>query len=154
MKTLILYFSKTGTTARVAQQLAGQLSADLYEIKEAQNYSSADLDWTNPTSRANREQEDETARPAYAGILPDITSYDRIIIGHPTWWGRPPRIIQTVLDDLELTGKILASFSTSGGSTYAQAQPILSSYAAGEILPGSVLNSSSAISQWLKKVER
>ena len=118
-KTIILYFSKTGTTEKVAEVIASKLGADVYQIVEAVPYTNADLNWNNPTSRANIEQGDESARPAYKGELPDLTSYDQVIIGHPSWWGWPPRIIQTVMENLNLAGKRVASFATSGGSTYS-----------------------------------
>ena len=61
------------------------------------------------------EQEDNNSRPEFAGQLPDLTKYDRLLIGHPTWWGIPPRIINTVIEKLDLSGKEIATFSTSGG---------------------------------------
>ena len=73
-KTIILYFSKTGTTEKVAEVIASKLGADVYQLVEAVPYTNADLNWNNPTSRANIEQGDESARPAYKGELPDLTS--------------------------------------------------------------------------------
>lgn len=118
-KTIILHFSKTGTIEKVAEVIASKLGADVYQIVEAVPYTNADLNWNNPTSRANIEQDDESARPTYKGELPDLTSYDQVIIGHPIWWGWPLRIIQTVMENLNLAGKRVATFATSGGSTYS-----------------------------------
>lgn len=152
MKTLVIYFSKTGTTKALAEMLADRLGADTYQIEEAQPYTSADLDWNVPTSRANLEQGDDDSRPAYKGKLPDLSSYDQVIIGHPTWWGRPPRLIQTVIEHLDLSGKRLATFATSGGSTYVQAQTVMD-----RILdhpaPGCVLNNERNIVSWLTAID-
>lgn len=86
-KTLVMYFSSTGHTRRAADIIAQKLNADTYEIKAENPYTPADLDWNDPGSRANREQNDGGSRPAYQGELPDISRYDTVIIGHPTWWG-------------------------------------------------------------------
>ena len=149
-KTLVLYFSMTGNTKRVAQKIAHRLQADTYEIQAQVPYSQADLTWTNDTCRANQEQNDPKSRPAFAGSLPDLSGYDTIIIGHPIWWGIPPRIIQTVLDKLNLTGKTIASFATSGGSIYAQAQELLTQEVGKNLLPGRVLSSDASIASWLQ----
>lgn len=148
MKTLVMYFSKTGTTKAVADAIVERLGADTYEIKEAVPYTSADLNWNVPTSRANQEQGDEASRPAYAGQLPDLTAYDQIIIGHPTWWGRPPRIIQTVIEDLDVTGKRVATFATSGGSTYSEAQLVMDRMLDHPI-KGRVLSNRASSDRWL-----
>lgn len=148
MKTLVIYFSKTGTTAGVAQTIAERLAADTYEIKEADPYTSADLNWNVPTSRANQEQGNEASRPAYAGTLPDLSNYDQVMIGHPTWWGRPPRIIQTVIEALDLTGKKVASFATSGGSIYSQAQEVMDAML-NHPIKGQVLSNRRDIDRWL-----
>ncbi|EHJ53146.1 flavodoxin [Streptococcus macacae] len=151
MKILLMYFSKTGTTKALAELIANRLGADIYQIQEEQAYTAADLDWNVPTSRANLEQGDEASRPAYKGELPDVSSYDQIIIGHPTWWGLPPRIIETVIEDLDLSGKQLASFATSGGSSYAQAQTLMN-----QILdhpaPGRVLSNERDAISWLTAI--
>ncbi|MEE5988740.1 flavodoxin [Ligilactobacillus equi] len=152
MKTLVIYFSETGTTKKCAQIITDATNADLYEIKAKIPYTSQDRNWHDNASRCNQEQADDTCRPAFVGDLPDLSKYERILIGHPTWWGIPPRIIQTVLDHLDLTAKNLGSFATSGGSTYQKAQPIFDSYTAKKHITGEVLNSLDAINRWLKKL--
>ena len=119
-KTLIIYFSMTGHTEQVAHRMAKSLGADLFRIREALPYSKNDLDWTNPDCRANLEQKNSASRPLYQGNLPDIADYDTVIFGHPIWWGIPPRILYTVIEGLDLTGKRVASFATSGGSSYGK----------------------------------
>lgn len=152
MKTLVMYFFETGTTKMRAQAIASAIGADLYEIKAKAPYTSQDRNWHDDSSRCNREQYDERSRPEFAGEVPDISGYDCILVGHPTWWGIPPRVVQTVLEQLDLSDKILGSFATSGGSSYTQAQPVFNSYVARKHIKGEVLNSPGAMNQWLKRV--
>ena len=147
-KTLIIYFSMTGHTEQVAHQMAESLGADLYRIQAKVAYTKKDLDWTIPDSRANLEQKNPTSRPLYQGNLPDIADYDTVILGHPIWWGIPPRILYTVLEDLDLTGKRVASFATSGGSNYGQAQQEIDNLVDSPIKER-ILSTSSSITNWL-----
>lgn len=140
-KTIILYFSKIGTTEKVAEVIASKLGADVYQIVEAVPYTSADLNWNTPSSRANIEQ----------GELPDLTSYDQVIIGHPIWWGRPPRIIQTVMESLDLAGKRVATFATSGGSTYSEAQTVIDQMVKNSAR-GRVLSNQAEATKWLASI--
>lgn len=147
-KSLIIYFSITGNTKRVAQQMARKIGADLYQIDVENPYTSKDLEWIIPNCRANVEQKDSASRPAYHGKLPDISQYDTVIFGHPTWWGIPPRIIYTVIEALDLTGKKVASFATSGGSTYSDAQIEMDNLLKNPV-KGRILSSETSINSWL-----
>jgi flavodoxin len=147
-KTLIIYFSMTGHTEQVAHQMAKSLGADLFRIREALPYSKNDLDWTNPDCRANLEQKNSASRPLYQGNLPDIADYDTVIFGHPIWWGIPPRILYTVIEGLDLTGKRVASFATSGGSSYGEAQ-LEMDWLLDRSLRGRILSNMASISSWL-----
>ena len=147
-KTLIIYFSMTGHTEQVAHQMAKSLGADLFRIQEALPYSKNDLDWTNPDCRANLEQKNSASRPLYQGNLPDIADYDTVIFGHPIWWGIPPRILYTVIEGLDLTGKRVASFATSGGSSYGEAQ-LEMDWLLDRPLRGRILSNKASISSWL-----
>ncbi len=113
---LIIYFSATGTTKAVAENLQTALSADIYEIIPEQPYTDADLNWNDSNSRTTHEQNDKTVRPGIEGELPDLTAYDTIIIGYPIWWGEEPRIMDTLVESLDLTDKTMAVFFTSGSS--------------------------------------
>ena len=95
---LVAYFSATGNTEGVAQQLAGLLSADLYAITPAEPYTEADLDYTNPNSRSQVEGSDPDARPALAGEALDLTGYDTIFLGYPIWNGQAPKLLSTFLE--------------------------------------------------------
>lgn len=152
MKTLVIYFSETGTTKMRAQALANTIGADLYQIKPKVPYSSQDRNWNDDSSRCNIEQYDDTSRPDFVGDLPDLSGYECLLVAHPIWWGIPPRIVQTVLDQLDLSDKVLGSFATSGGSTYVKAQPIFDSYGAKKHIAGDVLNSTGAMNRWLERL--
>lgn len=113
---LVVCFSATGTTRGVAEKLAEGLSADLYEIVPAEPYTDADLDWNDSKSRTSIETDDPACRPAIAGELPDLTPWDTVFIGYPIWWGDTPRIVSNFVEHVDLTGKTLAVFFTSGSS--------------------------------------
>ena len=120
-KTLVAYFSATGTTKDVAQQLAKVAGADLHEIKPAQRYTDADLNWHNKQSRSSVEMADKSSRPAITGKLTNMADYQTIYIGFPIWWYTAPTIINTFLESYDFTGKTVYLFATSGGSTIAKA---------------------------------
>ena len=113
---LVVYFSATGTTRGVAEKLAKGLSADLYEIVPEEPYTDADLNYNDSKSRTSIETDDPGCRPAIAGELPDLTGYDTVLIGYPIWWGDVPRIVSNFVENVDLTDKTLAVFSTSGSS--------------------------------------
>lgn len=121
-KTLVLYYSATGTTKKRAEDVAQKLNADIAEIHPAKPYSKADLDWHDPKSRTSIEQHQHGIRVDIKDDLPDISQYDNIVIGHPIWWAIPPRFIAATIDHLDLNGKNLATFGTSGSSPYDRAQ--------------------------------
>ena len=116
MKTLIVYFSATGTTKAAAQKLAKEFNADLYEITPEVPYSAADLDWRDKTSRSTIEMQDKTSRPAIKGRCEKIADYDVVWIGFPVWWYTAPTIVNTFIEAHDLSGKTLNVFATSGGS--------------------------------------
>ena len=116
MKTLIVYFSATGTTKAAAQKLAQEFNADLYEITPEVPYTAADLDWRDKTSRSTIEMQDKTSRPAITGRCENIADYDTVWIGFPIWWYTAPTIVNTFIEAHDLSGKVLNVFDTSGGS--------------------------------------
>ena len=120
-KTIVVYFSATGTTKAAAEQIAKEQKADLWEIVPAEKYSAADLDWRNKQSRSSIEMADPEARPAIKQCT-NIQPYDVIYVGYPIWWGVCPRIINSWIDNNipQLEGKTLIPFATSGSSTIEQ----------------------------------
>ena len=124
---LVVYFSRTGeqytvgvidkgNTAIVAEMIAEQTGADLFEVIPADDHYPMTYD--ELTDVAKREQ-DEKARPAYAGSLPDLSQYDTVFIGAPVWWGDWPMILYTVFENNDFSGKKLIPFSTHEGSGLA-----------------------------------
>lgn len=114
-KTLVVYFSATGTTKLLAEYAAEILSADLYEIVPETPYTEEDLAYyTN--GRADQEQNDSSARPAISGNVENMERYDTIILGYPIWHGQAPRIISTFLESYDFTGKTIIPFCTSHSS--------------------------------------
>ena len=116
-KTLVVYFSATGTTKAAAQRLAKEHNADLYEIVPEQLYTDADLDWRDKQSRSTIEMENKTSRPAIKGRCENIADYDTVWIGFPVWWYTAPTIVNTFIEAHDFSGKTLNVFATSGGST-------------------------------------
>lgn len=115
-KKLVAYFSCSGVTARVAHELAAAADADIYEIKPAQPYTMADLNWMDKKSRSSREMNDESCRPAVTDKVEGMQNYSVVFVGFPVWWGIAPRIIQTFIESYNLSGKTIVPFCTSGGS--------------------------------------
>jgi flavodoxin len=121
MKTLVAYFSATGTTEAVAKDLAEVTGATLYEIKPEVKYTAEDLDWTSKESRSSVEMQDKASRPAIVKDLADAASYDVIYIGFPVWWYTAPTIINTFIEAYGFEGKTVVFFATSGGSNIDKA---------------------------------
>lgn len=114
-KTLVVYFSCTGTTKPLAEYAAEITGADLYEIVAEDPYTEADLAYyTN--GRADQEQNDPDARPAISGGVENMDEYDTIILGYPIWHGQAPRIISTFLESYDFSGKTIIPFCTSHSS--------------------------------------
>ncbi len=121
-KTLVAYFSASGTTARPAREIAQATGADLYEIVPRSTYSAADLNWNDSASRTSLERLDEGMRPELARPLPDMAAYDTVFVGFPVWWYVEPRIVDTFIEGADLAGKTVIPFATSGGSAIAGAE--------------------------------
>lgn len=116
MKKLVAYFSASGVTEKVAKKLADVVNGDLFEIIPKEPYTDEDLDWTNKKSRSSMEMSDKSSRPAVATEVVNISQYDVIYLGFPIWWYIAPTIINTFLEEYDLTGKTIIPFATSGGS--------------------------------------
>lgn len=115
MTTLVTYFSATGTTKTVAEHLAKAIGADLAELTPAEPYSSADLNWTDHSSRCVHEHEDASIRPAIDNA-PDVSGYDVVMVGYPLWWEKAPNIVRTFLEGQDFSGKTVVTFATSSTS--------------------------------------
>lgn len=133
-KKLVAYFSASGVTAKLAKRLADAVDADIFEIKPEKPYTTADLDWTNKKSRSSVEMSDKSFRPAVAEKLDNITDYDTIYVGFPIWWYVAPTIINTFLEQYDLTGKTIIPFATSGSSRMGKTNSELAPSCKGAIL--------------------
>ncbi len=155
-KTLVAYFSASGTTARAAKELAQAAGADLYEIKPAVPYAKADLNWMDKKSRSSVEMNDKSSRPALADKDANIAAYDTILLGFPIWWYVAPRIINSFLESYDFSGKRIILFATSGGSGFGKAVAGLKPSVAADttIVEGKVLNGASAASlkRWVSSI--
>ncbi len=119
MKTLVTYFSASGTTKKVAETVATTISGDLFEIEPQELYTDADLNWMNKQSRSSIEMADKNSRPAVKNKVTNLSEYERVIIGFPVWWYTVPTIIKTFIEENDLSGKEIYVFVTSGGSSFA-----------------------------------
>ena len=132
-RTLVVYFSATGTTKGVAERLAAITGADLCEIVPAEPYTSNDLNYNDSSTRATREQNDPSARPAISGTVANMAGYDVIFLGYPIWWGQAPKIMYTFVESYDLTGKTIVPFCTSGSSDIGSSAINLSKSASGAV---------------------
>ena len=138
-KKLTAYFSASGKTASIAKKLSEKAKADLYEIKPAVPYTSADLNWQNKQSRSSVEMSDHSSRPVLADNNADISAYDTVYIGFPVWWYIAPTIINSFLESYDFSGKKIILFATSGGSGFGKTvENLLPSAPGAEIIEGKV----------------
>lgn len=130
-KTLVVYYSASGNTARVAKDIAEAAGADLFEIVPTEVYTSEDLNWTNPDSRVSREHDDESLRdvPLTTTEVPDWDSYDTVFIGYPIWWGIAAWPVDTFVKNNDFTGKTVIPFATSSSSGMGQSGSLLADMA-------------------------
>ena len=115
-KRLVAYFSASGVTAKVAENLADAIGADIFEIQPEVPYTKADLNWMDKKARSTIEMSDPTSRPAIAAKRDNMDEYGIIFVGFPIWWYVAPTVINTFLESYNLKGKTIIPFATSGGS--------------------------------------
>ena len=130
-KTLVVYYSASGNTERVAKDIAEAAGADLFEIVPTEVYTSEDLNWTNSDSRVSREHDDESLRdvPLTTTEVPDWDSYDTVFIGYPIWWGIAAWPVDTFVKNNDFTGKTVIPFATSSSSGMGQSGSLLADMA-------------------------
>lgn len=154
-KTLVAYFSASGTTKAMAEKLAAATGSGLYEIRPAVRYTRADLNWQDRRSRSSVEMNDPASRPALADRSAPVADCDRILLGFPIWWYTAPHIIRTFLESYDFTGKTIVLFATSGGSSLGKtAQELAASCPGATVVAGGTLNgnpSQAALKEWAEK---
>ena len=153
-KKLVAYFSASGVTASVAKKLAEASGAELYEIKPAVKYTSADLNWQNSNSRSSVEMKDKKSRPELADKNAKFDGVDVVFLGFPIWWYVAPTIINTFLEAYDFSGKKIILFATSGGSGFGKAVDGLKPSAPNaEIREGKLFRSSVSVDDLKKWVD-
>ena len=156
-KMLVAYFSASGVTAELAKRLASVIDADLHEIKPKIPYTSADLDWTNKKSRSTMEMNDKSFRPAIANEVKNMDQYNVIFTAFPIWWYVAPTIINSFLEQYNLSGKTVVPLATSGGSGMGNTNRELAPSCPGAILKEgrrfSVNVSDKKLKDWVEELD-
>ncbi len=129
MKNLVVYFSASGVTEKLAKRLAEAIGSDIFEIVPRQKYTDKDLDWTDKNSRSSKEMADVNSRPEIVGKVEDFNGYDNIFIGFPIWWYREPSVVDTFLEQYDFKNKRIIPFATSGGSGMGETYKYIQSVA-------------------------
>lgn len=115
-KILVAYFSASGVTAKLAERLADAIGADLHEIQPEVPYTEADLNWMDKKSRSSVEMNDKSFRPAVANKVEKMEQYQVIFLAFPIWWYVAPTIVNSFMEQYDLTGKTVIPLATSGSS--------------------------------------
>ena len=130
-KALVVYYSASGNTKRVAESIAKEANADLFEIVPTEVYSTDDLNWRDSDSRVNREHEDESLRniPLKTTKVENWESYDTVFIGYPIWWAIAAWPVDNFVKENDFTGKTVIPFATSTSSGLGESGKLLSEMA-------------------------
>lgn len=130
-KTLVVYFSGSGNTKRVAEDIAAATGGTLFELVPVTPYTSADLSWTTAGSRVNREHDDESLRdiPLVTTTPENFDEYDTVFIGYPIWWGIAAWPVNNFVKNNDFTGKTVIPFATSASSGMGQSGTLLAEMA-------------------------
>ena len=129
-KKLIVYFSAEGTTGKLARTLAEETGADLFEIKPENLYTAADIKWTNPLARCNREKIGKKDVPS-VGRVENWDEYETVCLGFPIWYYGAPNVVNTFCKGYDWSGKKVLIFATSGGSDIGKTADKLKPYMKG-----------------------
>lgn len=153
-KKLVVYFSASGVTKKVAERIAEISNADLFEIKPTVRYTDADLNWMDKKSRSSVEMNDPMSRPEIAVKVDDMSQYDTVMIGFPIWWYTAPTIIKTFLESYDFSGKKIAIFATSGGSGIEKSiSDFQSAYPELNIVAGKRFSDATGVKEWIESLK-
>jgi flavodoxin len=149
MKSIVAYFSaEWGKTKSIAEALAKRMGADLFEIVPKELYTEADLRYTNPLARCNREKIGRKDVPV-AGMIQDWDAYDIVYLGFPIWYYGAPNVVNTFCKEYDWSGKKVYIFATSGGSGIGKTKEKLSPYLKGaEIVDAKRVGSAGELESW------
>ena len=154
-KSLVVYFSCTDTTKKIAEYVQESTGADIYRIEAEVPYTAEDLNYGDSSTRATKEQNDSSARPAISGTVSNMQEYDFIFLSYPIWWGQAPRIISTFLESYDFSGKTIIPICTSHSSGIGSSATNLHSLVDGSVtwLDGerfSAATSKEEVIEWLE----
>lgn len=157
-RKLVAYFSASGVTAKAAELLADAAGADVYQIEPAVEYTQADLNWMDKTSRSSVEMNNKKLRPAMVDTDAKIEEYDTIFLGFPIWWYVAPTIVNTFLEKYDFSGKKIILFATSGGSGFGKTVEELEVSVSGDaqVIEGKLLNGAqtlASVSEWVRSLK-
>ena len=158
-KTLVVYFSGSGNTKRVAEDIAAATGGTLFELVPVTPYTSADLSWTTAGSRVNREHDDESLRdiPLVTTTPENFDEYDTVFIGYPIWWGIAAWPVNNFVKNNDFTGKTVIPFATSASSGMGQSGTLLTEMAGtGNWQQGHRFSSGaskSAVEEWVNSLK-
>lgn len=114
--SIVVYFSRTNNTEKIANYIIALTESDSYEILAKVSYTDEDINYNNSNSRTSREQNDPNARPEIGSEDIDLSNYDVIYLGYPIWWGQAPKIMYTFVEKYDLSSKTIIPFCTSASS--------------------------------------
>ena len=150
MKTLFTYFSVEGTTKSVAEKAAKELGVEVYEILPLHPYTAADIRYTNPLARCNKEKFGKKDVPI-SGKVKDFNEYDTVFIGFPIWYGAAPNVVNTFCKEYDWTGKKVYAFATSGGSGIGKtAERLQTCVKGGDVAGAKLVHGASDLIEWAK----
>lgn len=154
--TVVVYFSRTNNTEKIANYIINITGAKKYEIEAEIPYTDEDIDYTNSSCRANQEQNDKSCRPEIAEPMESINSYEVIYLGYPIWWGEEPRIIDTFLESYDFSDKTVIPFCTSGSTNIATSEKNIKNLVPiGNLLEGKRFSASakkSEVEEWINEL--
>ena len=127
---IIIFFSAEGTTGKLARTLAEETGTDLFEIKPENLYTAADIKWTNPLARCNREKIGKKDVPVI-GNVENWDEYETVFLGFPIWYYGAPNVVNTFCKGYDWSGKKVLIFATSGGSDIGKTADKLKPYMKG-----------------------
>ena len=130
MKTLVAFFSASGMTRALSRSMAKAADADLFEIVPVEPYTDADLKWTNPLARCNKEKIGKKDVPV-AGKIMNWNEYDTVYLGFPIWYYGAPNVVNTFCSGYNWNGKTIHIFATSGSSGIGKTAEKLEPYVKG-----------------------
>lgn len=154
MKTLVAFFSAEGNTAKIAKEFAESIGADIFEIVPEKPYTIADIKWTNPISRCNREKIGKKDVPV-RGKVENFGEYDTVFIGFPIWYACAPNVVNTFCKGYDWTGKRVAAFATSGGSGIGKTAEKLKPYVSGgNVIDAKLVAGTQELCRWAEGILR